>query len=82
MALRRGSARSLDHAQLVHEQWLQAAKLGLQIFVLRVATNDNIADLPSRQVPNVSLFVFPFENVRTGIYNFEDHGGSRERAKY
>ena len=60
VALRRGSARSLDHAQLVHEQWLQAAKLGLQIFVLRVATNDNIADLPSRQVPNVSLFVFLF----------------------
>jgi len=47
---RRGTARSWDHAQLVHEQWLQAARLRMQLFVKRVATDDNIADLPSREV--------------------------------
>ena len=46
--VRRGAARSFDHAQLVHEQWLQAARHSMEIFVRRVATKDNIADLPSR----------------------------------
>ena len=49
-SVRRGTARSWDHAQLVHEQWLQAALLEMQVFVKRVATDDNIADLPSREV--------------------------------
>ena len=48
VSVRRGSARSWDHAQLVHEQWLHAALSGIEIFVKRVATDDNIADLPSR----------------------------------
>ena len=50
VALRRGTARSLDHAQLVHEQWFHAALSGMDIFVKRVATDDNIADMPSRLV--------------------------------
>ena len=48
--VRRGSAKRLDHAQLVHSQWLHAAKLGMRLHVVRVATHDNIADLPSREV--------------------------------
>ena len=48
MAIRRGTARSMDHAQLVHQQWTHAAEEGLSLYILRVGTHDNIADLPSR----------------------------------
>ena len=48
--MRRGTARCFDHAQLVHAQWLHAAKLRTQLWIQRVATDDNVADLPSRQV--------------------------------
>ena len=48
-AIRRGTAISMDHAQLVHSQWTQAAEQGLNLYVLRVGTHDNIADLPSRE---------------------------------
>ena len=47
-AIRRGSAVSLDHAQLVHTQWTHAALQGLSLHLVRVGTHDNIADLPSR----------------------------------
>ena len=49
-ACNKGTARSWDHAQLVHAQWLHAAILGINMHVIRVATDDNIADLPSRKV--------------------------------
>ena len=49
-ALRRGSAKSYDHAQLVHAQWLHIATLHMRVWIKRVATESNIADLPSRQV--------------------------------
>ena len=48
VSMRRGTARSWDHAQLVHEQWFQLAVLGTQVHVVRVGTHDNVADLPSR----------------------------------
>ena len=48
VSVRRGSARSRDHAQLVHSQWLHAAKMGVNLWIQRVATEENIADLPSR----------------------------------
>ena len=47
-AVRRGTAVSWDHAQLVHEQWTHAAEQGLSLHIVRVGTHDNIADLPSR----------------------------------
>ena len=47
-SIRRGSAVSMDHAQLVHEQWTQVAEQGLSLYIQRVGTHDNIADLPSR----------------------------------
>ena len=53
VSVRRGTARSWDHAQLVHAQWLQLALMGSQVHVLRVSTDDNIADLPSRGEFNV-----------------------------
>ena len=48
-SIRRGSLRSWDHAQLVHAQWLHAAGLGIHMHIKRVATDVNIADLPSRK---------------------------------
>ena len=39
---------SFDHAQLVHEQWTHVAEQGLALHIVRVATDDNLADLPSR----------------------------------
>ena len=48
VALSKGRARSLDHSQLVHSQWLHAAREHMKLYVLRVASEDNVADLPSR----------------------------------
>ncbi len=48
VALSKGRARAFDHAQLVHGQWLHAAKERMSLYVVRVATELNIADLPSR----------------------------------
>ena len=48
--MRRGTARSLGHAQLVHQQWLQIVNLRISVYIKRVVTDDNIADLPSRNV--------------------------------
>lgn len=56
LGFRRGSARAYDHAQLIQRQWLQAAVLGMKVYVQRVSTNDNIADLPSRGVRSASYF--------------------------
>ena len=50
VSCRRGTARQWDHCQLVHAQWTQAAKLGVELFITRVNTDDNVADLPSRGV--------------------------------
>ena len=47
--LRTGSARSVDHNLTVHGVWLHAARTGYGIWVERVPTKDNIADLPSRE---------------------------------
>ena len=47
--MRRGVARKYDHAQLVHEIWMQLALNDTEIHVARVNTDDNLADLPSRK---------------------------------
>ena len=46
---RKGTARSWDHARIVHCIWKKAVTLGAHIWVQRVPTDDNIADLPSRE---------------------------------
>ena len=48
-ATRKGSAKHWDHAEIVHAQWLHAALNHIHLFIKRVATDDNIADLPSRR---------------------------------
>eukprot|EP00973_Karenia_brevis_P009904 1338770-Karenia_brevis.AAC.1 len=50
VSFRRGTARKYDHTQLVHQQWLKVTQLGAAVYVKRVATQDNLADLPSRGV--------------------------------
>ena len=55
VSVRRGTARSWDHAQLVHEQLLHAVQIGARLLVKRVATDDNIADLPSREARSMPL---------------------------
>jgi hypothetical protein len=48
-SLRKGSAKKFDHTCLVHALWHRAAQLQLSMFIDRVPTDDNIADLPSRE---------------------------------
>ena len=76
MAFRRGTARASDHAQLVHHQWFHVVRLNASIFVKRVATDDNIADLPSREVAaspwggvqtNVLLLCLRIQEFRTSL---------------
>ena len=38
----------MDHAQLVHKMWMDISMLHLHVFVKRVASAFNVADLPSR----------------------------------
>lgn len=48
-ALATGAATSPDHNRLIHAVWMSAMRLGLAVWTYRVPTNDNIADLPSRE---------------------------------
>lgn len=47
-ALRKGTAKAWDHAQMTHSQWLKIAQMQAFVHVKRVASEDNIADPPSR----------------------------------
>ena len=49
-AARKGSAKAWDHAQIIHEIWTMALHLGAHLWIKRVASEDNISDLPSREV--------------------------------
>ena len=62
---RKGAARAYVHAQLVHAQWLHVAQLHMRVFIKRVATDDNIADLPSREVGSSRFRTDPFTHVMT-----------------
>ena len=48
-AIRRGTAVSMDHAQLVHAQWTQAAKLQLGVHVLRVLARTTTSQICLRE---------------------------------
>ena len=48
-AFRRGAAKAADHNVIAHLVWQHAAKMGMPLFIHRVPTKDNIADLPSRE---------------------------------
>ena len=45
---RKGTAKSWDHCELIHEIWTHAAVNKIRVWVERVPTDDNISDLPSR----------------------------------
>ena len=45
----KGTAKAWDHTCIVHAIWLQAARLHMELWVDRVPTEENIADLPSRE---------------------------------
>ena len=47
--VRRGITREFDHCSLLHQMWVHIARLQIFVWVQRVPTDDNIADLPSRQ---------------------------------
>ena len=47
-ATRKGAAKAFDHCCVVHSIWSKAAEIGIDMQVGRVATEANIADLPSR----------------------------------
>ena len=51
--LRAGAAKASDHNLIVHALWLHAARVGYGLWVERVASKDNIADLPSREAYKV-----------------------------
>ena len=40
----------MDHAELVHAQGTQAARMGMSLLIKRVDTHDNIAELSSHLV--------------------------------
>ena len=46
---RKGASKQFDHTCLVHCMWLKAAQMHMHLYVERVPTDDNIADLPSRE---------------------------------
>ena len=62
-ATRKGTTKNFDQHSLVHCIWKKLTLLDAGVWVLRVPTDDNIADCPSRQVSamslNFALDVFP-----------------------
>ena len=48
-ACRKGSAKSWDHAVMIHDIWSLALKNDTAIWIERVASDDNLSDLPSRE---------------------------------
>jgi len=49
-ATRKGSCKAEDHNALIHEIWTLALAWGIGIWLDRVPSVDNVADLPSREV--------------------------------
>ena len=47
-ATRKGSTKNFDQHSLVHGMWKRFAELKVGVWVMRVPTDDNIADCPSR----------------------------------
>ena len=49
-ATRKGSTKNFDQHSLVHGMWKRFAELKVGVWVMRVPTDDNIADCPSRSL--------------------------------
>ena len=48
-ATRKGSCRADDHNALIHEIWSIALTYGMNLWLDRVPSDDNLSDLPSRE---------------------------------
>ena len=48
-SVRKGASAAWDHSQLIHEIWTLAWSYKMHLWVERVASEDNISDLPSRE---------------------------------
>ena len=48
-AVRKGGAKAWDHSAIIHAMWLDFARVGCAPWFKRVPTDDNVADLPSRE---------------------------------
>ena len=46
VAMRRGTARSFDHAQLVHAQWLHIIRLNIQVLSSEFAVKATLPIYP------------------------------------
>ena len=49
MTCSKGSAKSWDHAVLIHDIWSLALCNHTAVWIERVGTDDNVSDLPSRE---------------------------------
>ena len=47
-AARKGTAKSWDHCEIIHKIWTMAFEIGAHVWIERVASAENISDLPSR----------------------------------
>ena len=45
----KGAAKAWDHNQVIHEVWYQALENRTWLWIERVPSDDNVADLPSRE---------------------------------
>ena len=53
-----GATKAFDHNALVHTLWRKFMDLGMDVQIMRVPTDDNIADNPSRQeLPALAWFL-------------------------
>ena len=83
VAIRRGTAQCWDHAQLVHEQLLYALVQRMSLFIKRVRTDDNIGDIPSREVGHLSsspLDVVHCDQLQAGVPTLLRQIGARHMA--
>ena len=48
-ASRKGTARSWDHAVMIHDIWSMALRNNTAVWIERVGSDDNLSDLPSRE---------------------------------
>ena len=48
-SVRKGSAKCFDHTAIVHSVWTKILELGANMYVVRVASKENLSDDPSRE---------------------------------
>ena len=61
---RLASTRATDHNLIIHALWLHAMKNSYGVWIDRVASAENVADLPSRDSYKVLEEHLPFEKKK------------------